>query len=414
MHDMPRPPLLYAKPEKNRHGNWIWYFRPSKKVPRVRLKGAPYSKEFMAHYRQLMAGQEKLEQKAARGDLRWLSDRWRESTNWTKTAKSTQRQRDNILHHVLKKNGTLPYTLLVTTDIEDGIAKRVKLGKPFAANNYLKTMKALFKWAKKSKFVDTNPANEIEFIKLKTEGWEPWTEDDIAAYRARWKLGTRQRLAMELVYWTGFRRGDLVRFGRQHIGKNGVARMSTEKGQGKVVASVFMPKQIAEIIAASPTGDLQFLITAKGTAFDKATFGNEFREWCDKAKVTKSAHGLRKRAAAEAAEGGGSEEALMAHFGWQTIGQSLTYTRSAKKDRLAIETARTRTFIPAPENAIPALEKSSGFINRLEATSGRMVGDVVVTPTPNINILSEGNSPAPSVEKLEENEALPAPKQEAR
>ena len=77
-----------------------------------------------------------------------------------------------------------------------------------------------------------------------------------------------------------------------------------------------------------------------------------FREWCKAAGIDKSAHGLRKLAAAETADGGGSEIELQKAFGWSTMGQSSTYTRNANAEALSKSAAGKRfrnASIPAPE-----------------------------------------------------------------
>ena len=56
----------------------------------------------------------------------------------------------------------------------------------------------------------------------------PWTEDDVAAYEKRWPVGTRQRVWLDVLLYTGLRRGDAVRLGRQHI-RDGLATLKTEK-----------------------------------------------------------------------------------------------------------------------------------------------------------------------------------------
>ena len=46
-------------------------------------------------------------------------------------------------------------------------------------------------------------------------GFPPWSEDDVAAYHARWPIGTRERVWIDAFFiaYTGLRRGDAVRSG---------------------------------------------------------------------------------------------------------------------------------------------------------------------------------------------------------
>ena len=90
-------------------------------------------------------------------------------------------------------------------------------------------MRGLFKWAAKAKLVKTDPTLGVENPPRKTgDGFIPWTEDDVAAYELRWPIGTRQRVWLDVLLYTGLRRGDAVRFGRQHV-KDGVGTIKTEK-----------------------------------------------------------------------------------------------------------------------------------------------------------------------------------------
>jgi len=57
---------------------------------------------------------------------------------------------------------------------------------------------------------------------------------------------------------------------------------------------------------------------------------------CDKAGVSKSAHGLRKARAIELAEGGATVNELMAYFGWETASEAIRYTKAAQQKTLAI------------------------------------------------------------------------------
>jgi site-specific recombinase XerD len=99
---------------------------------------------------------------------------------------------------------------------------------PFAANNFLKTMRALFRWAVDADLVNADPTTGVKMFSKQTDGFVAWTEDNVAAYQETWPLGTRERLAMELLLHTGFRRGDIVRVGRQHI-REGFISLVTEK-----------------------------------------------------------------------------------------------------------------------------------------------------------------------------------------
>jgi integrase len=158
-------------------------------------------------------------------------------------------------------------------------------------------------------------------------------EEDIAAFEARWPIGTRQRLALALLLYTGQRRGDVVRMGRQHISGDAIRVV-----QGKTGASLLIPihRELKQAIADTPNGNLTFLTTAFGKAFTAAGFGNWFRDACDEAGLKgRSAHGLRKAAARRLAEAGCSALQIGAITGHKTLKEIARYTAAADQERMA-------------------------------------------------------------------------------
>lgn len=329
---MPRPRLPHLQHERTRHGRDVWYVRVGKGA-RIRLRAEYGSDDFRREYMAAVSGAPLpgLNRKPASGSLRWLVDMWRRSSDWAASASATRRQRENILLKVLEASGTAPYRAITAAHIREGRERRAAT--PFAANNFLKTMRALFRWAKEAGLVQDDPAAEVKFLSSKTEGFAPWTAEDVLRYRKRWPIGTRQRVAMEIIAHTGLRRGDAVRLGRQHV-RDGVATLTAEKTG--VTLYVPIATDLRAVLDAGPTGDLSFISGERGQPMRKESFGNEFRGWCNAAGVTASAHGLRKLAASSVANAGGTDKELMALFGWTTNTQSLLYTRAADNRALAI------------------------------------------------------------------------------
>lgn len=87
----------------------------------------------------------------------------------------------------------------------------------------------------------------------------------------------REHLAFEVMLYTGFRRGDASRFGRQHV-QSGLIYMTTEKGQGK--ASVVLPllPPPAGSIETAKTSGMAFIARVDGTAMGKEGVGNWFAD----------------------------------------------------------------------------------------------------------------------------------------
>ena len=182
------------------------------------------------------------------------------------------------------------------------------------------------------------------------------------AYEARWPIGTRQRVWLDVLAFTGLRRGDAVRFGRQHV-RNGIGTIKTEK-TGTEVTLPILPV-LAKTLAAGPCGDLTFIAGESGRPLTKESFGNFFRKACRKAGVPGSAHGVRKIAATRAANAGASVAQLEAIFGWQGGRMASLYTRSADRRRLAFDAIHLldandkRTSIPSPSGEVRATNEKT-------------------------------------------------------
>jgi hypothetical protein len=96
----------------------------------------------------------------------------------------------------------------------------------------------LFRWAKKAKLVKVDPTVDVDAPKQKkTDGFAAFTEDDVAVYRQRWALGTRERVWLEVGLNTGMRRGDAVIVGKQHV-RDGVITLKTEKTNTEVTIPI--------------------------------------------------------------------------------------------------------------------------------------------------------------------------------
>jgi integrase len=220
-------------------------------------------------------------------------------------------------------------------------------------------MRGLFKWAAKASLVKVDPTIGVEDpARPKGGGFPVWSEDQVAAYERRWPIGTRQRVWLDVLLYTGLRRGDAVSLGRQHV-RNGIAALKTEKSGFELEVTLPILPVLAETLKAGPCGELAYIAGATGKPLDKRSFGNEFRKACRVAGVKRSAHGLRKIAATRAANAGATVAQLEAIFGWTGGRMASLYTRSADRRRLAIEAMHTlandeRTSIPAPKGKVRA------------------------------------------------------------
>jgi len=330
---MPRPRPPYLQPHRTPAGKTLWYFRIGK-GPRIRIHGEYGSPAFMEAYHAARAGLPAPSQKVQSGSLEWLINRYRETARWQDgLSAATRRQRDNIFAGVIKQSGKTPYDKIDRSVIIRSREKREKT--PAQARNFLDAMRGLVRWALDAGLISKDPTAGVENPKRKFgEGFKAWTEADVVAYEERWPLGTKERVWMDVLLYTGLRRGDAVLLGWQHI-KDGIATIKTEKSGGKVVVSLPILPVLAKTLEAGPTGDMSLICGERGLPLTKESFGNLFREAARAAGVNKSAHGVRKIAATRAANNGATVAELEAIFGWSGGGMASLYTRAADRRRLA-------------------------------------------------------------------------------
>ena len=65
--------------------------------------------------------------------------------------------------------------------------------------------------------IESNPALGVKRFKGRGEGFHTWTEAEVEQFQTTHALGSKPRLALELLLNTGQRREDMVRMGRQHL-----------------------------------------------------------------------------------------------------------------------------------------------------------------------------------------------------
>lgn len=344
--------LPYLISDRDRHGNVRFYVR-KKGQPKIRLRAKPGTSEFIEEYQRACDGEitrPKLEL-ASRGSLRWLCVEYFKSVDFNQLGESTAHVRKLILEGICQsknakgsERGSLPFDRMEERHISE--IRDERADRPESANAHLKALRQLFKWAKKAGHAKTNPAAQVERLRNSSSGFHTWTEEEVAQFETCHPVGSKARLAFALMRYTGVRRSDVVKLGKG-MEKDGALVFTVTKGaqrMGRPGESAPEPKRLAlpvllplrEIIDATPSGHLTYLVNEYQKPFSAAGFGNKFRDWCNEAGLRHcSAHGIRKHAAVVAAENGATEHQLMAMFGWDSPKQAAVYTRKANRARLA-------------------------------------------------------------------------------
>jgi integrase len=197
------------------------------------------------------------------------------------------------------------------------------------------------KWAIRNGFIENNPAESLSLPRrAPTKGHPAWTSDDVNKFRDHWPIGSRQRLIMEILQWTGARISDAVLLGPQHIGADGVIAYEQQKTGGMAYCPWFcdLPNyadnmetdriSMHRTLDARSAKHLTFLATEHSTSRSAKSIGGVVRKAAHDAGIPKSAHGLRKYRATRLAHAGATPHQIGAWTGHESLKEIEHYTKS--------------------------------------------------------------------------------------
>jgi len=302
----------------------------------------------MAAYEQALAGQP-LQIGGARtnpGTVRALAVSYFHSSDFRSLKLSSQAIYRGVIDRFCIQYGDNRVAGLKREHVVKLMAARAE--KPVAANNLRKVLRAMMKHAVEIGLRADDPTRDVRAIRVKSDGFHSWNDDEIAQFEKRHPRGTPARLALALLLYTGQRRSDVVRMGPQHI-CNGVLGVRQQKTGIELAIPVH--SALAAVIAETPTYHLTFLTNQFGRPFTAGYFGQWFREQCDMAGLRHcSAHGLRKAAARRLAEAGCSTHEIAAITGHASLKEVARYTEAVDRRRLAQSAmAKVRTSSDKPD-----------------------------------------------------------------
>ena len=142
------------------------------------------------------------------------------------------------------------------------IKEEMKARTPSQAGNLLSALRGMIRWMIDEGHLDEDddPTIGLQSGKAKASresgGFVPWTEEDMAMYRAKWPLGTEARLMFDILHYTFLRLGDAHRFGPPHlrqIVRKMAVQIATEKSRGNTTVTV----PVHPRICGKPAGGAQ-------------------------------------------------------------------------------------------------------------------------------------------------------------
>lgn len=270
------------------------------------------------------------------GTISDLLSRYYRSQDFQAAGPLAQRKKRGIFESFRTAHGSKTVRNLEFEHVDAILAAKAATH-PAAAQELRKQLRRLFGFAVKCRMRPDNPVDHTARIKNRSTGFHAWMETEVAQYQSIHAIGTTARLALELYLWTGNRKADALKLGRQHI-RDGAFHLTQGK-TGKRLVIPIAPALAAAIIAMPKNGQLTLLINAYGRAFTAAGFGNRMRKWCDEAGLPQcSTHGLRKTISNRMALAGAGNQGIKSVTGHSGDSEVALYTRDVDQTRLARDT----------------------------------------------------------------------------
>lgn len=250
---------------------------------------------------------------------------------------------------LIEIGGHVPYATIQTKHIRADLAALA----PHAATKRLKTWRAVMRYALAAGLIDSDPTQGIARPKApKAQSYPPWTPDEIENFRAHWPIGTAQRLAFELLHWTGARMSDMVRLGDGMVDSEGWLCFCQRKTGDEVaiplrrdVPPIADPDDLAQLhqaMMAMPR-HMTYLTTSTGKSRSEKSASQWFAKAAREAGIEgKSGHGLRTTRAVKLSEAGATAHQIGAWTGHRSLAEIAHYTQRADRRRILSGTGGER------------------------------------------------------------------------
>lgn len=301
------------------------------KGPRIKLPADPTSEEFRTAYAEAMgkAAQTPTPAKVAERTIGALIIRYLASTGF-KTLRDTSKQGyRSRFDKMRKEHGHRSVSGLtkerIQTHILDPLADT-----PGAALDTLKKLRILIRHARDIEWLNTDPSDGIK--RPKSKEIRSWTDTECKAFEKRWKVGTRQRAAYELMLNVGTARADVHRVTWTQFDEDNFEYSRQKTG---VEVAMTMAKRCRDAVYALPRKHVTVLNTEFGRPFTVDGFSGFMRDAIKEAGLPLDCrpHGLRKTLGRRLADRGVSAHDIMAALGHTTLSEAERYTREADRRR---------------------------------------------------------------------------------
>lgn len=303
---------------------------------RVRGKLIPLPADLPENHPDFLAAYLDAERHVTRdGTLASLVESFLASQDLQRRKASTRAVWRRRLDHIRATYGAAPVAKLTPAHVNAALRKLT----PGAARSERTIWRGLLAFAVVEGWRHDNPAAGAIIAKAKVTPHATWTPGDVARFRQHWPIGSGERQAMEVLFWTAARCSDAATIGWQNVA-HGLLTFTQAKTGDTAVVPITAPVQ-AELErdrrffldAAGP--DLLFITTATGRARSVKGLSQYVAKAARAAGLTsKTAHGLRKARAVALAESGWTPHEIGAWTGHESLTEIAHYTRDRNKAAL--------------------------------------------------------------------------------
>lgn len=315
----------YVSKYRDRHGRVRWRFR--KRGMAESQTTAPYSsQEWTKWYLAALGGERRQigAERSGPGTFSALIAAFYESSEWKLLRRPTQTAYRGELERFRSQHGDKR-----VRDLEEHhiLNMRDRMSGPAAGNNLLRILRKLMAFAVARRWRDDDPTKDIKRLRYHSDGFHTWSEAEIERFEARWRVGTRERLAFDLLLYTGQRSGDVR---QMTVGQVADGFIFVRQSKTNERLEIPIHSALARSLKACASDHLLLLPTQYGEGFTAKGFGNWFSKAARSAGLSEcTAHGLRKAAARRLAEAGATVHQIMAITGHRSLKEVERYTRAA-------------------------------------------------------------------------------------
>lgn len=326
--------MMYVHSYVDRNGHVRHYFRKGGRA-KIALPGNPGSPEFMKAYEAASAGLSATPEVTRPTDpatLHMVVQRYYASGKFTNLSPSSQLQYRAILTPIVAEDGHRSVADMTGDDAERMITEIATTRGPGIANLTRSVMSNVYRYAMRLKIRKDNPfsAEVIEPYELGSH--HTWTDEQLEAYRKRWPVGTRERLAFAVLLYSGQRVSDAVKLPR------GVTTFTVKQQKTGAELTIPVHPAITRAAAALPDKGIYLICDKDGYPLKPDTLSYIIREAVKEAGLPPrcKAHGLRKANQRLLAERGATTKQMQAVSGHRTLKEVERYSEAANQATLAV------------------------------------------------------------------------------